>query len=585
MLAGLSLGRAYAQSAQPRTEQVVLQLKWRHQFQFAGYYMAAAKGYYRDAGLDVVIREAEPSTQFTDTVVQGKAQYGINNTDLLIDRVKGKKPVVVLAVIFQHSPLVLLSLAKSGLSTPADYAGKRIMVSLDAEAEIFSMFANESVPLSAVNFVQHSWDLEDLVAGRVDAISAYSTNEPIILRTRGIASSMTRPLTYGIDFYGDCLFTSEAELKSHPARAAAFLSASLKGWEYAMEHVEEGADLILGSYRTGKTRSELLDEARAMDELIVHRLVPLGFMNPGRWRHIGETYARLGVIPKGYSLDGLMYNPSAPGIDPRVIRILILVLAVASVGSISYIVVLRAFNSRLAVEVSARTKSLAGLNDELTVEMRQRAQKERELADSLAEKEVLLKEIHHRVKNNLQIISSIVSLQLEKSDSEEVSGMLKEIRSRVFSMALVHEQLYERGNLARIDMDDYLLRLVSEIKASFRTASTEVSSVVSAQGISLSVREAIPLGLVVSELVTNSMKFAFPSRPQGRIEIRLREEGDLRILEVSDDGVGLERDSGKERHAGLGIDLVSALAAQLGGTISYPEAKGFRVLITMPLSY
>jgi ABC-type nitrate/sulfonate/bicarbonate transport system substrate-binding protein len=260
---------------------VALQLKWRHQFQFAGYYVAAQMGYYRDAGIDVEIREANPDMNFTDEVVRGRAQYGINNTDLLIDRVKGKK-VVVLAVIFQHSPDILLSLEKNGLSSPKDFIGKRVMLTPGTEAEIYSMFANESVPTYAVDFIPHSWNIEDLVSGRVDAVSAYTTNESLVLKARGIRIKEVRPLTYGIDFYGDCLFTSEAELHAHPARAAAFLAASLKGWDWAMDNVEETCDLILDKYPSGKDKASLMAEAAAMDEIMVHKFVPIGVMNPGR---------------------------------------------------------------------------------------------------------------------------------------------------------------------------------------------------------------------------------------------------------------------------------------------------------------
>lgn len=146
-------GSAQARQAKPET--VRLQLKWRHQFQFAGYYMAKAKGYYADEGLEGDIVEANPNTLFTEEVVSGRAHYGINNSDLLIDRSKGKK-VVVLGVIFQHSPLILLSLASRGIKSPDDLIGKRIMLSQEAEAEILSTLANESIPREKLVLQDHS---------------------------------------------------------------------------------------------------------------------------------------------------------------------------------------------------------------------------------------------------------------------------------------------------------------------------------------------------------------------------------------------------------------------------------------------
>ncbi len=551
-LAALALAAAAASrlacAAPQSLESVSLQLKWRHQFQFAGYYMAAEKGYYRDAGLEVRIREAGPDTRFTDEVAEGRADFGINNTDLLIDRVKGKK-VVVLAVVFQHSPLILLSLAKSRLSSPEDFIGKRVMVSLDAEAEIFSMFSNESIQKDAVRYLQHSWDIEDLVSGKVDAVSAYSTNEPLGLKARGITYNMARPLTYGIDFYGDCLFTSEAEIRAHPARTAAFLAASLRGWEYALDNPGEACDLILSKYSQAKDKASLLAEAAAMDELIVHEFVPLGSINPGRWRHIGDTYAKLGAIPSDYSLAGFLYDPKAPVIDPRVLKIVIAALAAAMAVAIGYILILRAFNARLGVEVASRTAVLE--------------ENSRALSRSLGEKEVLLKEVHHRVKNNLQVIASIINMQIEDSSGTGSPEALLTLKNRVFGMALAHERIYGSESLARVDMDDYLGALVAELVLAYRRTGLIVEARAEAPGIGLAVEIAMPLGLVVGELVTNSLKHAFEGRESGRIEVRLRREGSRFELLVSDDGSGPSPGAG----SGIGLRLAEALASQLGGEL------------------
>lgn len=580
-LAALAAGAFAAPAA---LEKVALQLKWRHQFQFAGYYVAEERGYYRDAGLDVEIREANPNMNFTDEVAQGRAQYGINNTDLLIDRVRGKK-VVVLAVIFQHSPLVLLSLAKKGLSSPGDFIGRSVMVSADAEAEIYSMFLNESVPVSAVNFVRHSWNLDDLVSGKIDAVSAYTTNESLALRARGVRVGEVRPLTYGIDFYGDCLFTSEAELRAHPARVAAFLAASLKGWDWAMEHLEETAGLILAKYPSGKDESSLLAEAEAMDELIVHKFVPIGAMNPGRWRHVGDTYARLGWIPADYSLDGFLYDPKAPAVDLRTLKIVIALLVAAMAIAVAYILILRAFNSRLEVEVASRTAGLEDLNRALSTEVQERKEKERQIAVSLAEKEVLFKEVHHRVKNNLQVIASIINMQIEGIGDQRIVEILKTLRSRVFSMALVHERLYGSDTVSSIDMDDYLRALVTEIVMAYKRPGLAVDAGVEASGITFAIERAMPIGLIVGEIVSNSMKHAFRDRAAGRVEVRLRRDGTRYELRIADDGIGLSGEialrSFEMRNGGsVGLLLVDALAAQLGGALSRGAGKGLSYLLS-----
>jgi two-component sensor histidine kinase/ABC-type nitrate/sulfonate/bicarbonate transport system substrate-binding protein len=565
-----------------KLEKVALQLKWRHQFQFAGYYMAKEKGYYRDAGLDVEIREADPSTQFTDEVVSGRAQYGVNNTDLLIDRIRRGKKVVVLSVLFQHSPNVLLSLAKSGLQSPKDFVGRRVMISADAEAEILSMFSSESIPRGRIDFIPHSWNLDDLVAGRVDAISAYSTNESITLASRGIACSTIKPITYGIDFYGDCLFTSEAELKAHTERAAAFLAASLKGWDYALDHVDEACDLILAKYSTEKPKEALLAEAKAMDDLIVHKLVPVGFMNPGRWRRIADTYAALGSLPRNYKLDGFLFDPASPTMDPRILELIVALLSAAIAAALLYILILRAFNSRLSALVKARTAVLEELNRALSDEVRERKEKERIIAESLAEKEVLLKEVHHRVKNNLQVVASLVNLQLADVDDPKVASLLVIVKNRILSIALVHEQLYSRESLSSIDMEDYLRYLVDEIVHSYQWPGLSVVATVEAAGVALPIDQASPLGLIVGELVTNSMKYAFEGRTDGRILVELREEEGRYQLRISDDGPGKDPSAPKRSGSGVGLQLVEALSAQLGGVLRKSLGAGCCVSVSFP---
>jgi two-component sensor histidine kinase/ABC-type nitrate/sulfonate/bicarbonate transport system substrate-binding protein len=578
----LLLALSLSSTAASAESKVALQLKWRHQFQFAGYYMAKEKGYYRDAGLDVEIREAGPSTQFTDEVVSGRAEYGINNTDLLIDRVSRGKKVVVLGVVFQHSPLVLVSLAKSGLESPKDFIGKRVMVSLDAEAEIFSMFSRESIPRDQIDFIPHSWNLEDLVEGRTDALTAYTTNELLALASRKIAYTATRPITYGIDFYGDCLFTSEAELRARPKRAAAFLAASLKGWDYAMDHVDEACDLILAKYSRAKPKPELLAEARATDELIVHKFVPIGFMNPGRWRHIGDTYVALGSIPPGYSLDGFLYDPDAPRISPRAWKLAVALLSAAVAAALFYILILRAFNSRLTAQVAARTAVLEDLNRALSREVGEGKEKERRIEESLAEKEVLLREVHHRVKNNLQIVASLVNLQLAEVEDSSVAELLANVKSRILGMALVHEQLYSSDSLSSIDMEDYLRYLVGEIVSSYQRPGLSVAPRTAAPGIALPIDQAIPLGLIVGELVMNSLKHAFAGRAEGRIAIEIEAAGGRYELRASDDGTGEAPAPTGRPGQGIGLRLVEALCAQLRGTMSVSRGPGRSVTISFP---
>ncbi|HEY1110962.1 MAG TPA: ABC transporter substrate-binding protein, partial [Opitutaceae bacterium] len=205
--------RSLTAAESPALERVVLQLKWQHQFQFAGYYAAAAKGYYREAGLDVEMREAVPGRDPVEEVLAGDAQYGVGTSELVLLRGQGK-PVVVLAAIFQHSPLVLLVPQSSGVTDLHGLAERPIMIEPQS-AELLAYFKHEGVDPAKLKIVHHTFSVDDLVSGRVAAMSAYSTDEPFQLRQAGRAFLTFTPRAGGIDFYGDNLFTTEAEIARH----------------------------------------------------------------------------------------------------------------------------------------------------------------------------------------------------------------------------------------------------------------------------------------------------------------------------------------------------------------------------------
>ena len=170
----------------------------------------------------------------------------------------------------------------------------------------------EGIAVTDFTKVEHSFNPDDLISGKVYGFSAYATNETDYLDKKGFAYQAYTPRSAGIDFYGDNLFSSEREIAAHPQRVKAFRQASMLGWQYAMAHQEEMTALILSKYSQRNTREHLLYEARQMVALVQPVLVEMGYMNPGRWQHIGEVYAELGMLPKGISLSGFLYDP-----DPR----------------------------------------------------------------------------------------------------------------------------------------------------------------------------------------------------------------------------------------------------------------------------
>src|SRR3979409_1025188 len=204
-------------------DQVSMQLKWKNQFQFAGYYAALERGCYRDDALDVPIREGGPGIDVAETVVGGKADFGVCSTSVLREWTMGRR-LVVLAAIFQRSPVVILVARRADISSVSDLRGRTLMDTPGSD-EIAAMLKREGVDYEALPRVAHQGNPRDLLAGRADAMVAYSTNEPFVLEQLGAAYRTFSPVASGIDSYGDNLCTSEAELKADPDRVAAFRAA------------------------------------------------------------------------------------------------------------------------------------------------------------------------------------------------------------------------------------------------------------------------------------------------------------------------------------------------------------------------
>ena len=271
---------------------VTLQLKWVHQFQFAGYYMAQEKGFYRDAGLTVTLRPNGYAGSYTspvDAVLNGDATYGISNSGLVRDYAQGK-PIVALAAILQHSAVSWLVLDRPDIRNLHDLVGKRLMTvfPLSESVELLAPFSSEGLAPEKLDLVQTGFDLQPLIDGKVDAYDAYVTNEPYQLEQKGIPYQLIDPRTYGIDFYGDVLFTSRNELLFHSERVQAFRKASLQGWNYAMSHIPETIQLIRQRYAPEKTVAQLQFEANAMLRLMQSDIIDIGHMNHWRWQRIAE---------------------------------------------------------------------------------------------------------------------------------------------------------------------------------------------------------------------------------------------------------------------------------------------------------
>jgi two-component sensor histidine kinase len=206
---------------------------------------------------------------------------------------------------------------------------------------------------------------------------------------------------------------------------------------------------------------------------------------------------------------------------------------------------------------------------------------ERKEAEDARKKEVLLKEIHHRVKNNLQVISSLLYLQSKRVDDQRLVEMFNESSNRIKSMSLIHQKLYQSQNAATVDFAEYIHDLTDALFNSYGVRRDVVRLTQHIDGIILNVDTAIPCGLIVNELVSNSLKYAFPDGKQGQIHLSMRKNGnDHFTLVVSDTGTGLPKDFDYRESPSLGLKLVHTLVDQLGGTIEVDREGGTQFRIT-----
>jgi len=243
---------------------------------------------------------------------------------------------------------------------------------------------------------------------------------------------------------------------------------------------------------------------------------------------------------------------------------------------------LAGLNVGLENRVRERTSELEVVNSALLTENCQRSLAEEQLKTSLHEKEVLLKEIHHRVKNNLQIIISLLYLQASKTDNPGFSEALMESQTRVRSMALIHEKLYQSGNLSAIDFEGYLNNLVTNLMVSYGVDRSRVRVSIAAGNILMTINTAIPLGLIMNELVSNALKYAFPPGGSGEVSIYGSRESETFLFRVQDTGRGIPENFDWRHADSLGLSLVQMLIRQLKGTIELSRDAGTEFIIRVP---
>jgi len=283
-------------------EMVAVKLKWTDQAQFAGIYTADQKEYYLDGGMTVVIEPFSFGSTSIEDVVSGAADFGVTGADELLVAQSNGADVRALAVIYQQSPLVAMALEESGITEPQDFVGKTFGAPGDeSEFIIRSMLASQGVDYdSDVTVVPMEFDISPLLDGDLDVMAAYLIDGPLIAEDRGYETVVIRPAEYGVNFYGDVLFTSNDLIRDDPELVQKFVGATLAGWEYALENVDESVSHTLIYVEDDVGIVEFGYQQRILQESVpLIRPDPgagIGQMSHDRWTESYELLLNYGII-------------------------------------------------------------------------------------------------------------------------------------------------------------------------------------------------------------------------------------------------------------------------------------------------
>ena len=291
-------------------KKVSLQLSWFDQFQFAGYYMAKEKGFYKDAGLDVEIKPFQFGIDIPKEVSDGKLDFAVGRETLILERTKDRN-IVALYALFQATPLILVSTKESGINTVNDFSNKKIMTTIDdaSEVSLKAMIVSNKVKLENLTFLKHTHDIDDLINKNTDVISAYISKSPYELQKKGIEYNVFDPKKFGFDMYSDMLFTSENLINNDLETVLKFRKASLKGWEYAYSNIEESVNVIIDKYNSKDLKkNELIYEAKELRKLSYFNTANLGEIKKDKIQRIYDLYNLMGLVPKPVDLEKFVFD-------------------------------------------------------------------------------------------------------------------------------------------------------------------------------------------------------------------------------------------------------------------------------------
>jgi signal transduction histidine kinase len=559
-----------AQLILQQDEKLSIYLGWKHQFQFAGYYAALENGYFKENGLDV---ELVPLTgeDNIEAVISNKYDYGVGTAGVLLANSQFQE-LTVLAAIFQQSPVSLIALKSRKINNLRDLSNADIVGS----TEIKAMLISAGVDINTINIHGRSGSFNDLITDKYDAISFFITDQASLKGNDSLLINIFRPIEYGINFYGECLFTSREEIVNHPERAQKMRAAVIKGWQYAVENPEEIISLILQKYNSGKSREDLSREADiTIHKLILPRFYDVGDMQQSKWEQMATLLYDFNIVSTPLSLKDFVYAPPKEDLKPLKTIIWFGIIVILVIAGVLLVMVL--YNKQLKMAVKSRTDSLQKSNQEM---------------------DRFVYSISHDIRSPLSSVQGLINIM--KVDPNEHEKYLGLIESSIIKLDNYTKDIldYTRNSRTKlsprlVDINEMLEKCLSQLK--YADSSDKIDFYKDATLQEPFYTDPWRLEVILNNLLSNSVKYREKSRAQSFIKVYANLIDDNLVLKIEDNGIGIDkvhlnkiygmfyRASEDSQGSGLGLYIVSETITLLKGSINIQSVVGEGTTITLEI--